>query len=1286
MLAALGVSPAARVAAVEVAGKLLVALDARDFETGAAAWPQRGQTGIPGDFLPSGSPTRQTVAGAPAIVFDGDGDSFAGPETTAALHARGAPHSVEIWAFQGNVHDQESIVSWGKRWGPDRTFAGFRYGADPDFGAIARWGSAESGFTTVPQPGVWHLLSYSYDGDVQAVYVDGKPDNSRPVGELDAHDLLPILVGVEMGGNVKPDDGFTEFSGALGRLRIQSGALTAAQIRKNFEAERAEFPGLAAEKLKQAPMHRFSFDGPDGPAPDGTGIADAIGGLTATVRGNGAEFDGGAIRLPGGSSNTAAYLDFPNSLVSSSEEVTIEFWESQLGPEAWSRILSIGTNSAGEIAGPGGNFTGTETLTLFGNVGATRVNRFARSSGVQPNGGPDRNPADYPESDYGKEFQQTITWSKSLAEWHWYRNGVLMEVIPDLAGPSAIDDVNVWLGRSEFSADNNFRGLFREVRIYHRALSEGEIYGNFLAGPQRLNLANQNVAMHWLPVEPGEFSFEKPDLWGGAPPNGPGSIATIASDIRGDQEIRISTPVILGALNLGSSGKGGSFTLRAAAGGTITMDSGGPLPSSVTQLPGSPENFLEVPLVLGSATDFVNSSDRPLLIGGGISGPGAFEKSGSGAVILTGGGSRHSGPVRVSAGELILGDDVDGGSLAGSEFQIDKPGRLVFNRGDAWTIHGSHAGSGGISHTGGGPLTLSADGKLTTTGPLEIASRSGRFVSEGVIDGPLVLRADSTVELRGKSRTLIRKYLSIGLVHGGSLAVRDSAEVNISGDGHLNIGDTGSGVSRFDISGGTVACNELFLGKGSGTAGVLIQTGGKITKTSQFDTRLAGNTLEDGDTWAFWLMTGGTFDDSWNLQVGAHGSAVMEVAGGEARVAGFLSIGRFAAEGNRPSHGLLDVKSGLVSTTATDTLLLVGEEGVGVLNIREAGRVVCANRMKIGAGSPDSPGDGTVNLLPGGVLVTSGIGQFNPQGAVGRLNFDGGTLRAGASGEDFIENLDFIRVRKRGAFIDTAGFDVTIQPPLLAPEGDGLVKIPVLDGGENFDGPPFVAISGGRGDGAAALAEMSGGSVKSIFIASPGDGYLAAPVVTAMGGRGTGLRLGPARLAANASGGLTKSGDGWLTLAGENSYLGTTRVTGGGLQVTGSLAGPVSVETGARLRGSGSIAGDVAIAAGGELVLDDKPLSIDGSLALGGVLSADCSNTAPGCVSVAGGLDLSSATLVVKPPARPDSSHIILAEYGSLAGEFPAGTELPDGFALDYHFLGRNRIALVAMPASADGK
>ncbi len=65
--------------------------------------------------------------------------------------------------------------------------------------------------------------------------------------------------------------------------------------------------------------------------------------------------------------------------------------------------------------------------------------------------------------------------------------------------------------------------------------------------------------------------------------------------------------------------------------------------------------------------------------------------------------------------------------------------------------------------------------------------------------------------------------------------------------------------------------------------------------------------------------------------------------------------------------------------------------------------------------------------------------------------------------------------------------------------------------------------------------------------------------------------------AMNGAGGLTKIGDGVLTLAGANGYAGTTTVNAGRVNVTGSLAGGASVGNGGTLGGSGTIAGTTTV-------------------------------------------------------------------------------------------------------------
>jgi hypothetical protein len=64
-----------------------------------------------------------------------------------------------------------------------------------------------------------------------------------------------------------------------------------------------------------------------------------------------------------------------------------------------------------------------------------------------------------------------------------YQDGELVKDCT-LARPlSAIDDVNNWLGHSNFSADVDLDGIYDEFRIYGAALTAEQLADSFKAGP-----------------------------------------------------------------------------------------------------------------------------------------------------------------------------------------------------------------------------------------------------------------------------------------------------------------------------------------------------------------------------------------------------------------------------------------------------------------------------------------------------------------------------------------------------------------------------------------------------------------------------------------------------------------------------------------------------------------------------------------------------------------------------------------------------------------------------------
>jgi hypothetical protein len=59
---------------------------------------------------------------------------------------------------------------------------------------------------------------------------------------------------------------------------------------------------------------------------------------------------------------------------------------------------------------------------------------------------------------------------------------------------SAINDINNFLGRSQFTADANLQADYDEFRIYNHVLTPGEVLGDFQAGPDVVTNGAPQVA------------------------------------------------------------------------------------------------------------------------------------------------------------------------------------------------------------------------------------------------------------------------------------------------------------------------------------------------------------------------------------------------------------------------------------------------------------------------------------------------------------------------------------------------------------------------------------------------------------------------------------------------------------------------------------------------------------------------------------------------------------------------------------------------------------------------
>lgn len=523
-LVAAGVlSPDAR-AQVQSAGDLLVSIDATALAEGPLATiPNTGTLG--GLFEATGAaadsttvPVVATEGGTKGIRFDGNdylqlveavgGNLILAP---AGITGERPTRSIEVWALNPAIAAEETLVSWSHRGGPAGSNMSFNYGSDFRWGAVGHWDSPDLGWDNnggAPTAGLWHHLVYTHDGNTTRVYADGVLANFEDLDEriLNSYPDTAINIGTQLQADGVTPDGGQRATATIARVRIHDGVLTAEQVLSNYNAEKAAFidpelpppPGPpVAERLPKGPVHRYSFSEAAGAAAQGAEIRDSVGTAHGTIQGDGANHTGTRISLPGGSSAEAAYVDLPNGLVSAhgaanggSGQFTFETWLRITGTHNWSRVIDFGSTTtedgSGELFGPGLGGEGLDYLVYSAMIGTDVGNRRLEVRNDDPAGGGTAT-LDLPTATYNTDTHVVITWNEATEQVTLYENGLQRGV---LTAPgdrlSDINDVNVWLGRSNWTADSNTQGEYDEARFYDVVLTPGQVLGNYYAGPDAL--------------------------------------------------------------------------------------------------------------------------------------------------------------------------------------------------------------------------------------------------------------------------------------------------------------------------------------------------------------------------------------------------------------------------------------------------------------------------------------------------------------------------------------------------------------------------------------------------------------------------------------------------------------------------------------------------------------------------------------------------------------------------------------------------------------------------------
>ncbi|BCG86913.1 outer membrane autotransporter barrel domain-containing protein [Mesorhizobium sp. 113-3-9] len=796
------------------------------------------------------------------------------------------------------------------------------------------------------------------------------------------------------------------------------------------------------------------------------------------------------------------------------------------------------------------------------------------------------------------------------------------KLIMNGAGTMTLTGVNTYSGGTTINSGNLRIGNF---------LADGALTGDYV------NHAQLSVFFNGTPsysgVISGEGSFEK---------SGNGTLT-----LNSVQTYTGGTKLTFGSLILGGND-------RLATSGAI-LGNGGILDlNGFNQTVGDLSGFGRLEIRAGTLTAGATANTT---YQGRIEGTGTFTKQGSGTLTVTSGTSGFSGTTNVNAGTMLVN-----GSMVSSNFQVKSGAAL----GGTGTV-------GATTIANGGTL-LGVAGQTLTMASLSLNDTSNLNVSLGAASTTPLFNVTGALTLDGK------------------LSVSDA-------------GGFGNGTYRIANYGGAFTNNGLVIGNvppgfnpgdwsiqsGGGAVNLLVATGAgeQYWDGANMTPGVVANGRGGSGTWdsssTNWTNAAGDINAAWASQ-----KAVFAGTPGTVTVVGaqtFTGL-RFVSHPTDWTYTLAAGAGGaLVTNSAATEIIVAADPGASVNNaIVNVGISGTGSIVKLGDGSLTL---GVANAYQGGSTIKEGELVAAANGALGT----GGVSVAGAPAATLKPVLRFAGPVSAGSLsISTQNGSVVFDnqssagTSTITNQGDG--KTVFLAGSSagsaviTNQGGGSTAFRGDNASNAARIVNQAGGKVDlSTFDAAGLCNCVSLGSVSGGGdillGAHT-LKVGALNLdetisgvisdgGALAKGSFTKDGTGKLILSGANTYLGTTTVNAGILQVDGSLgSADLVVASGATLGGNGLIGGvaggTVTIQAGGHHAPGASigTQTINGNYKLAGTLDIEVDTASADKVVVTGTVDLTGGTLALHELTgtgwQPSQSYTIIDNQGAgaVTGQFAA--------------------------------
>ncbi len=599
--------------------------------------------------------------------------------------------------------------------------------------------------------------------------------------------------------------------------------------------------------------------------------------------------------------------------------------------------------------------------------------------------------------------------------------------------------------------------------------------------------------------------------------------------------------------------------------------------------------------------------------------------NGTGVLTVSGTGTLNTG-----LSSLLIGRQSGSGSLAGGNVVNLDGGTISTNivRKDNSTNAATFNFNGGV---------------------LQARSAQTNFISTGGTGSVMVYNVrngGAKIDTQGFAITI-----AVGLQHsaiGGDLAT-DGGLTKTAGSGVLTLSGTNTYTGNTTVNAGAIVANTTAALSGFGTAGrVVAGAGGTIAgavggagqfTSANIDTLRSTATFTNNTSSLGVDTTGGNFTYNTNL-TGAIGFTKLGT-----NQLSFDGTNTYTGKTEVAAGTMLVTTGSITGSTLTTQSVIVNQSGAGTANLNLAGGTINGGTGEVWIGQ--NAGSTAVLNISAGAFTGNNWMTTGRNGSNGTINVTGGTLThtttGNSSGRFSIASGG--GTAGTGSLNQTAGIVTDSSSLIISEVGTGSYNISGgtlnANGGISMSrgaGTSVLNILGSTGNTGSLAANGGGGEIvttTNIVLADGGGGASSVNLIggtlalngfTAGAGAGTktvnfngglvqartanatflagtitaNVQAGGARidtngndisiaaaLLNNGAGGLTKSGAGILTLTGASTFVGTTTINTGTLQLGNGTTG-----------NDGNIANSLS-------VVDNTALTFNrfGSSTYGGVIS-----------------------------------------------------------------------------------